>query len=328
MLSTKKEHKVVLLLSPYRILTDNHILQSLHITKSADAIQYKEAELQPIEISDYFARLPNQAREILLKFNKSALLFAQLEIKRKFDAQKADTNYKNYYRQAIKRNMHGLLASFKPYAGLLSWYHKIENNKSKYTTGPCSLSPFKPQLQFEVSRQDNLLQLHVVININGQLNPLETFNRYHFLLESKNEYFLMSYKDYQTLEWLENHDPSVYAAQPVAFARQILATLENDYTVNRNNLLPKTKIDVVPENRVMLSEISQKFLVLTPQWIYDGFLLDGPWKESVEITKSGDTHLIKRNREAETSFLKILESLHEKFPDQMNGYYYLSFDEA
>jgi len=38
--------------------------------------------------------------------------------------------------------------------------------------------------------------------------------------------------------------------------------------------------------------------------------------------------LIKRNKEQEEQFLQLLESLHPNFPNQRNGYYYLSFADA
>jgi SNF2 family DNA or RNA helicase len=328
MASPTNEHKTVLLLSPHRLLSDYQVLESLHITKSKTGTEFKDFELLPAEINSYYYRLPQQAKDTLPKFNKAAVAGFQDEIKKKFSTQKTGVNYNTYYQQVMKRKMHELLENLKPYATMVSWYHRLKSGNARFVTGPCSFSSYKPQLHFEVRQHENLLQLHTIIRVNGIEYPYDEFKRVLFLLQSKNEYFLLSMKDYQTLDWLQHNDPAIYAAQPVEFAHKILATLENDYVVNRNNLLPKVEINVKPQNRVLLSELNQKFLVFTPQWWYDGFILEAPWKESFETTKNGETYLIKRDRANETAFLSMLESLHEKFSNQINGYYYLTFDEA
>ncbi|MEO5996437.1 MAG: DEAD/DEAH box helicase [Chitinophagaceae bacterium] len=325
---TKKEHKTVLLLSPQRLLSDHLVLQSLHVTRSKVNIEYSNSELHLTEINTYFSMLPKQAKDVLFQFHKNSILKSIEAIQNKFNTQKAGVAYETFYQNAIKRRLHELFETFKPFAGLVSWYHTLKIGKSNYKTAPCSFSYFKPQLQFEVKQEKKLLQLNVLINLNGTVYSYANFIRYHFLLESNNEYFLLSYKDFLTLEWLQNNDPSKYSSEPTEFARQVLAKLENDYTVNRNNLLSKIEIDAIPDNRVLLSEISQKFLVVTPQWTYDGLLVEGPWKDTFETTINGDTYLVQRNREAEKAFLAVLESLHANFPAQRNGYYYLSFEEA
>src|SRR5690606_6346709 len=139
-----------------------------------------------------------------------------------------------------------------------------------------------------------------------------------FLLESRNEYFLLSFKDYQTLEWLAGDDPIRYSDSPEDFSGQVLARLEKDYKVDRNNQFDTTVISGTPANRVMLSEISNSFLVLTPQWMYDGFLAEGNWKGKTEIVRNGELYELHRCKEPEAAFLSMLESLHPNFAKQLN----------
>ncbi len=136
---------------------------------------------------------------------------------------------------------------------------------------------------------------------------------------------MLSYKDYQTLEWLSENNGIADAHE---FTAKILTRLEEDYKVNRNDLFEAILVENIPVNRVMLSEISNSFLVLTPQWLYDGFLQEGTWKEKTEIVHEGKTYLIQRNKEEENKLLQFLESLHANFAKQMNGYFYLSFADA
>ena len=127
----------------------------------------------------------------------------------------------------------------KPFSALIKWYHKIPGEKGNFKTAPGSFSTFKPQLQFEVTKNGNALELSTIISINGTIFPLDQFSRYQFLLLSGSEYFILSYKDYQTLEWLKENDPHQYSHQPQEFSENILARLETDYAVNRNNLFQK-----------------------------------------------------------------------------------------
>jgi superfamily II DNA or RNA helicase len=346
MASSKSELRTVLLLSPHRLQEDHTILESLHITKAPEItkgpgtakvygaaraavpLQFEVCELNNTELRRYYSQLPGQAIEVLGCFTEVGLYRIREHIKKRHTSQRAGVPFESYYKNAMTRKLHELLEQMKPFAGLLKWYHKLPGDKGNFRTGPCTFSAYRPQLHFEVNQEDGEFRLDIQVSLNGTNYPYSQFRRHQFLLESGNEYFILSYSDYLTLEWLQEKNPQLYSTQPDVFAREILAKLEEGYTVKRNNLLVKTGIQVAPVNRVMLSEISGSFLVLTPQWIYDGFVVEGPWKDSHETVRNGVTYLIQRDKEAETVFLQLLESLHASFPRQLNGYYYLSFAEA
>ncbi|OQP66355.1 helicase SNF2 [Niastella vici] len=328
MISTKSDQKNVLLFQPHRLLSDHNLLECLQITKEKGIPKYVNSELSPTELNKNFPKLPKEVKDVLLWFGKERIGLLKEEIQKKFTQQRAGVSYEVYYKTAITRRLHEHMERMKPFAALVKWYHKIPGEKGNFKTAPGSFSTFKPQLQFEVTKNGNNLQLHTTISINGAPYPLDQFSRYQFLLLSGNEYFILSYKDYQTLEWLQDNDPQQYSQNPQEFSETILAKLEADYTVNRNNLFQKHEIREKPVNRVMLSEISQSFLVLTPQWEYDGFITEGPWKETYELTRNGQAFAIYRNQQDEKALWQLLEGLHPNFEKQLNGYYYVSFEEA
>lgn len=329
MISTKNDQKNVLLLQPHRLLSDHTLLECLQITKQNGIPKYENSELTSAELNKKFDKLPKEVKDVLLWFGKERIAVIKDDIQKKFTLQRAGVSYETYYKNAITRRLHECVERLKPFAGLVKWYHKTPGEKGHFKTAPCSFSTYKPQLQFEVTKNGNALKVNTIINVNGASYSIEEFARYHFLLLSGSEYFVLSWKDFQTLEWLQDNDPQQYSHQPHEMAENILARLESsDYTVNRNNLFEKNEIRVTPVNRVMLSEISQAFLVLTPQWEYDGFIVEGPWKETLDITRNGQSFAIYRNQEEEKALWQLLESLHPKFEKQLNGYYYVSFDEA
>jgi SNF2 family DNA or RNA helicase len=329
MAATKTEHKTALLLSPHRLQTDSIILESLHINKSANGMQFTNHDLDATELSAFYAALPAQAKEILRGFGKKGIGLANDEIRKRFELQRSGQAFEPWYKNAMARRLHEKLEQLKPFAGIIKWYHKIAADKGHFRTAPCTFSSFRPQLQFDVVKNGPVLALHTFIAVNGTPYPIERFNRHQFMLESSNEYFLLTYKDYQALEWLRDNNPAQYGAQPQAFATHILSKLEEDYTVNRNNLLEKNEIKTAPINRVYLSEISKSFLMLTPQWIYEGLPpIDGPYKPVHEANVNGEAFIVHRDKEVETAFIQLLESLHPNFARQMNGYFHVSFDEA
>lgn len=317
-----------LLLSPHRLLTDHIIIESLHISKTPKGIDFVVSELNNSELRKNYQDLPKDARDVLVWFNKDGVNFTRQEIRKTFDLKRNGVAYDPYYRNAILRRIHDLLIRMKPFTGSAKWYHKIKTDKTNYKTAPCLFSSFRPQLEFEVVKQNDTFSLNVFVGLNNEKYPIVVFNRSHYLLESKGEYFLLAYKDYQTLEWLTSENMTDYSGKPQEFASKILSQLETDYRVNRNNLFSATAIECTPVNRVMLSEISNSFLVLTPQWLYDGFLQEYPWKENSEVTAGGETYLIKRNKQEENNLSVFLESFHPNFSKQLNGYFYLPFADA
>lgn len=329
MQSKKNDQKNVLLLQPHRLLSDRGLFECLQISKTGGIPKYENSELNSTELNKNFTTLPKEVKDALLWFGKEKIGQIKDDIQKKFTLQRAGIPYEQYHKNAYIRRLHECMERVKPFTGLVKWYHKVPVDKGKFTTGPCVFSTYKPQLQFEVAKIGQALVLHTQVNINGVAYGMDQFTRHHFLLHSNNEYFLLAHKDYQTLEWLRDIDPQQYSLQPQEFAENILAKLEDGgYVVNRNNLFSKNEIRVTPVNRVMLSEISQSFLVLTPQWLYEGFVVEGPWKETYEITRNGQAYAVYRDKEEETAFWQLLESLHPNFAKQLNGYYYLSFAEA
>ena len=329
MADKKTEKKTALLLLPLQLTQQKNILRSIHVTKNTQGVKYDIANLDNTELIRYYDELPRQAKQWLYSLTSEGLYRMEDEIIKRHKQQKSGVQLSQMLMTAYTRKLQEQFEFFKPFAHLVKWYHQLPNAATgNITTAPCSFSNYKPSLQFEIIKHNNLLLLQTIVTINGSNYMLDSFRRFHFLLESNNEYFLLAGKDYQTLEWLVQKNPSQYNTDAPLLAENILSRLEENYTVQRNNLFSVTTIDVLPRQRVLLSEISNSFLVLTPQWLYDGYVAEGEWKEFFETTNRGETIVVKRNKEIETAFKKQLVALHPNFVKQLNGWYYLSFADA
>ena len=329
MAAVKVETKVAVVLSPHELGSTYRLLESMHIQKSDKGIDYEIVDLHNKELNKHYSHLPTFARDLLFQFSPDAFGSFQYKLKQPLSNKKPTTLEEALIRTATIKHFYLLFDRLKAVATIIKWYHKsrVANTKN-FKTSPASFSTYKPQLNFHVASEKGKLILKTEVLLNGASYNLNEFNRYHFLLESSNEYFLLSHKDYQTLEWLAENNRGQYGGDPTAFSQKILTKLEPDYKVNRSNFFAKKAINSLPDNRVLLSELNGAFLMLTPQWVYEGFVLENPWKETYETVMDGETIEIIRNKQAEDEFVKMLVSLHPNFAGQRNGYYYLSFADA
>jgi hypothetical protein len=139
--------------------------------------------------------------------------------------------------------------------------------------------------------------------------------------------FLLS--AYEALEWLDEQDLNAYATDREAFLQQIALPLKRmQQTVNFDALVEKDRLEVLPVKRVMLSELNNTFLMLTPQYIYDGHLVEGPYTQVTEKPTNGNPLLITRDEATENDLNEYLRALHPNFSRQHNGYFYLNFADA
>jgi superfamily II DNA or RNA helicase len=325
----KKDTKVVLLFVPEELSKNYTVLQTLHIQKSASSIGYSLNPLNRGTVAKYFDALPQGGLSVLLKFQSDALVALRQETEQRYKKQKAGVPLQDFLRQSVHRHLHQLFRDFIHHLGSIKCYHKIRKQGSGgYLTRPCTFGDQRPRLQFEVIREDGVLGVRTQIIINDKDFDLCLFNRTAFFLEKEDTYYQLSFADYQTLEWLEQRSTQPWGYDEALFAEQVLARLEKDYSVNRNSCFAEQVIQELPVCRVLLTELNNSFLMLTPQFLYDGVLVDGPFKERQEMATTQGRVLITRHRETECRFRELLFSLHPLFATQLNGYYYLSFAEA
>jgi len=328
MAAQDSKNTIALLFVPAELSRRKDIVRFIHIIKKNGLTQYDIAVLDETIIRRQYGNQPKMVKDAINSVTEHSLIKIEEEIIKKHKLQKSGVPLRQFLLPAYTRRLLQQLETLKPFFPLLKWYHQVPNpTTGNLLIAPCSFSTYKLQLKFEVVNENGLQLISWVVIGNASYN-INEFRRFHFLLESKNEYFFLSFKDYQTIEWLLQNDPAQYANDASLFAQNILSRLEEDYVVERNNLFDVKTIDVLPIQRVLLSEISNSFLVFTPQWLYDGYLAEGTWKESIETTVNGEALVVKRNKEAETNFKKQLEALHLNFPKQLNGYYHISFAEA
>ncbi|MEO9003323.1 MAG: SNF2-related protein [Ginsengibacter sp.] len=318
-----------LLLTPWLISSRKSAISCLEIKKNGKSVNYSTTEFTRPVAARAFKNYPISLTELLLNCCIEELDKIAINSQQRLANQKAGIGYEDFISKNLIVHWHKVFEALKPFSHLIKWYYKKEQvGKKNLLTAPCSFSSFKPGLSFEVKKSGGSLQLQTSITLMNGTYPLENFTRHYFLLEDKNEFFILSHKDHLTLERLARSDESRYGNNADEFAKHVLADLETDYPVQRNNHIPEIEITAPPINRLLLTELNNTFLMLTPQWIYDGFVIDGSFNEDSQKMLNGISHNIKRNKETEGEFIKTLASLHKNFANQRNGFFYLTFADA
>ncbi len=318
----------MILLSPQKLLTDGIVLASFEVVKTPKSIDYKIAEFSNTELNRRFKAEPKPVKDTLQVFTQTGIAALKSRLKAIHAAKQSGKSFEQYFQPAFFREIHSCLAVLMPFLEKTKCYHKVKNPSGGVRTSPCTFHNVKPAVQFCVEKKKRGLGLSTTVKLGNLTLALEELNRSHFLIEKDNVYQLLGYKDYQTLEWLNSSIVVEAGRDEAEFRRVVLAKLEESYQVDRSNLLQNNTINSRPESQVLINELNDTFLMLTPQWLYEGFLVEGSFKEKLEIRKNGEAYTIERDNAAEEELRSLLKNLHPAFEKQANGYFFLSFEDA
>lgn len=310
---------------------NGRIWELLHITKEKNATSYKTEPVSTNAVRKYFPRLPDSFGSLLNKFSEKQIEQTRQEIAAVTAKMGHDENGSNGIGHAFERRLHQDLTALRPLLPMVQCYHQTVSpvDRNRFMTVQCVFSSYTPGLRFQVRRNEaGYFYMEAEAELNGSYFPLHSFKQTAFLLEHQSEYFVLRYTDYKTLSWLQQQDWKKEGADPSQFTDNVLAHLEKDYPVIRNSLTSSIIVESALTGRVLLSEISGQFLMLTPQFEYDGFVIEGGYQEKTIFHRDGKEYAVVRNKEAEKAIIGQIEKLHANFSRQMNGYYYLSFEEA
>lgn len=324
--------KTALLLRPAQLKKTGHLFELLQVDKGDKYPVYTTEKINLGVLKKQYPKLPSGFFTSINRFTDAQVdqLKAELFHALKKQANGDETEFRKQLQLQLERKLLQELQTLKPLLPMITCYHQtpVAGDEKRLKTAPCTFSNYTPQLKFDVKQSTSgWFYLQTLIDLNGSAFPLEEFNQYGFLLEHRNEYFLLKFPEYQVLSRVLAYDWEKENFEQSRFITDVLGPLAG-YPVNRNNLLISDQVDVMPTGRVVLSELSGQFLMITPQFDYDGHIVDGSWEETVTITRDGKEISIRRHQEAEKAIRWEIEQLHGSFPNQSNGYYYLSFANA
>ncbi|MFY8004274.1 MAG: ATP-dependent helicase, partial [Chitinophagaceae bacterium] len=314
-----------LLFNPQKFEQLNECWQIIIVEKTGDTIKQQTERLSNKSLNLHFPLLPNNVKEALLKFTEPQinLYFQKLNgLLSETDKEKglAEKNlFKEWHQQLIFLTSNTLKIPFYQYFQTSAKSARIE---------PISFSNEKPKLTFSITKKNHLFQLSPAVLSGNNTITISDCYEAAFLLSNNRIYHILKWIDYQQLIWLKSIEKKLEFVSEENFRQQVLARFEKDYTINRNGFFEPITINDNPQCRVLLSELNNAFLMLTPQFLYDGLLVEGSFTATTIIKKNGQLYHVNRQKEAENHFIELIVKLHPNFAKQYNGYYYLSFAEA
>jgi SNF2 family DNA or RNA helicase len=313
------------LLIPNELQNGVPFVKILYVEKDKNGTKFQTQELSKLHFKYY----SNNIGRALSPFLEDHFFELLLELKRQHAKSKSGVSQDVYLKRAVFRSLAEQTESmFKLMMGEKVFCRTVQPN-GDFLTSSCQFSLESPALSFEViESEEGGLLLEAIFTINGQIFTKNEMKIYSFLLNVEKTFYIISQKDYHTLEWLNEKKPRKYAQNSSELMQKIILPLEEKSPVNRNNLFEISEINITPQSAVLLSEISGSFLMLTPRWNYDGFIVEGNFQEFYDTNVNGKLYRIHRNQTAEQDFFNYLKKLHPLFSKQLNGYFYLSFEEA
>jgi hypothetical protein len=259
------------------------------------------------------------------------MVYKELQLKEKFrDNPVKSQTLQQYIQEGMQQYLYNTLQQLRSLTPVLPWYTMITDDSMLLKhTRPAVVNNFPPQLSFDLVRTDaGILRLTGTMTVNGQAYPLSDFEHYGFVLRSRGELFILPPSTVEILEKLPGGFMDIPAAQEGDFLQQVIEPLSATYTVNKSILMDKAFVEAEPVCNIWLSELNKAFLVLTPQWQYSNFTLEAGGPPVVIRTEGNTQYEIKRDIETEKEVTTFIRSLHARFAQQQNGYFYLPFADA
>ncbi|PZP44736.1 MAG: ATP-dependent helicase [Pseudopedobacter saltans] len=324
------EVKTGILWEPERLTNNQYCFALLTITKKDGVPSFRQDPMTVKALDKIHSQWSPSTYEVL----KSLSVEENKKVESAFikQQQKAGSNNQatSFIIAAVEKLRFEQLQTFLSKSEALALYHRVPNpNTGNPMTATCKWNKETPTLSFGVSKPQGHLHLDVYVTLEDKKISFGDFKRFGFMLQKQNEYWMLELKDSRTLDWLIRNKPAQYASQPDLFLEKIITKLEENYTVDRNNLFEVNLIDQKPECSVLFTELSGSFLMLTPRWSYDGFIVEGAYQAEQRKMEKGKQYIIQRDEETELNFISFVQSLHPNFPAQAaRGFYFLSFSDA
>lgn len=318
--------KTFLLFQPKHLFSQKAVVTINQLIKTPHGITTGELPFSSQYLQVWFKKYSDDNITALLALAPTTLQ----KIKNLLDVQTYHLDLKDKKKikeNAISRHLYSAIATIRRQQ-IKDWYHTIPTSEKKVSTAKCSFHSYPVEIIFYASKEQDLYNINIWVEIGKEKTPLQTFNQYYFLLEKEACYYQVSPDSYQSLSWFQEHITNT-AFNNIEDLALVLQQLDSKHgRIERIDLDEPEAITVIPENKVWLSELNNTFLKLEPQFLYDGYMVDGPFEPITKIKTSNGVIHINRHKEQESEFVAFLRSLHEKFANQNNGFFYLNFAEA
>ncbi len=232
--------------------------------------------------------------------------------------------------QIISREYRNVFTQMAPY--LSEWKHIYylpdQERFTKNNVVQCKIveTPLSYKILLEEDEKTVGLRVYLIDNETG--TEIKGYTSHKFLiLHNKTFYFFP-----EGIEKIKQYMPDGKLFVPIAaksqFINQIVLPLSTQFDIDFGEVIKTGKMVAEPEPRVYLSELNEKFLMISPKWLYGDYEMDNDQDEITTMETIDGLLNIERKPIEELKLVESLRRLHPSFQSQNNGYFYLHFDEV
>ena len=314
--------KTYLLFQPKHLFTKRPMLEIRQLIKTPSGVTPGEQPLSRAQLKVFFPNLTDEGIKTLLSFSKWEWQKTEADIVGQSQYIKDEKERSLMQKKAMTRKLQSMMSAVRQLQGV-EFYHPAAQ------TVKCVFYNYPVELAFHATTNEDQYELEVYVVKGKERMPLTEFKRYYFLVETESCYYQLTSKSHDAIEWLHQQDATKWTTNDPAAFEQVLNKLrEWELKVDASIIAKGEELIAEPQPQVMLSELNNTFLKLEPRFVYDGYVVDGPFEEVTKQQSADKVISIVRHKLKEEELVEFLRSLHEKFTNQSNGFFYLNFAEA
>lgn len=194
---------------------------------------------------------------------------------------------------------------------------------------PCSFSASELDCKLLLQQNNDSISLELVVVEKETNTQFDNYSFHKFLLKVNNIFYLIPSQLHKLKSILPHQKIMTSISEKSRFISDIVLPLSTKFNVDFNNVVTIETLDnTVPQPRLYLSELNEKFLMITPKWLYSEYEVENDKEKQSQIEIESAVVNIERNSSEEEAFIERVKSLHPKFAAQNNEYFYLHFDEV
>lgn len=319
----------------FNFFTKQHIqfaLQPLGISQKNSKTVFEKITLSKKENLAYLKALPDE----------EYALFEQLtdEQMQKHLVQEGYTNLSMYSAwqqqmdvravETLRKFYHGKLKQLWPFLLLQKSLYLLPREKtfSAKNILTLHLGATYPSLSFKVTGDEKFITIQLIFTIQGESFSVKALPgiSYLFIIHEDKYYLLEDFAHIKLLRQFEYGLLKFPASHKLDVLRKVVLPLQQQYPVDIDTHLRLETRQADAVLQVMVSEYMNQYLMLTPQFTYEGHTVDYDDEPDVTVQSENGIYLIERDKETEKRFYERLRYLHPSFGRQLqNPFYYLPF---
>ncbi|HEY1870008.1 MAG TPA: SWIM zinc finger family protein, partial [Chitinophagaceae bacterium] len=206
-----------------------------------------------------------------------------------------------------------------------------DKNFSVKNVAPLQLGKTHPTVSFKVFKDEKFIVVQLLFTVEGEsFSVVAPPGISRLFIVSNNKYYLLEALTHvQLLKQFPYGMLKFPIAHKLDVLRKLIMPLQQHYTVDIDVQLQFETRKGEVEPQLLVKEYQNQYLMLQPQFVYDGHTTDYDNEPDVIIHNSDGFFVIERDKEAEQNFYEQLRYLHPFFSKQtQNFFYFLPFAEV